>query len=118
MYVPDTITTVMSWVCVWRGTANPAGSLKNAPYGPFVWSPHRSATLTPGAPVGSRSVHFRSPAGITTRRLAADVGLFAFAPANPQAKTAAVSPNITATGSRVLAFKAPSFRRYREPLRQ
>src|SRR5687767_7956824 len=62
MYVPDTIATFMRWVCVCRGTAYLAGSLKNAPNAPLVWSPHRFAILTPGAPFGSRSVHFRSPA--------------------------------------------------------
>src|SRR4029453_7117095 len=88
MYVPDTITTFMSEVCVWRGAANPAGSLNIAPNGPFAWLPHRSATLTPGAP-GARSVHFMSPAVMTTRRLSADFeGGFAFVFPGPCAKAA------------------------------
>src|SRR6266851_8015831 len=96
MYVPDTITTFMSCVCVWRGAANPAGSLNNAPNAPFAWSPQRSATLTPGAPWGSRSVHFKSAAGMTTSRLAAAFGaLFALASPDPCAKTARANTNDT-----------------------
>src|SRR5438094_3350670 len=50
-------------------TANRAGSLENAPKGPFAGSPQSFATFTPGAPAGSRSVHFRSAAEIGIGRL-------------------------------------------------
>src|SRR5712692_7359723 len=109
MYVPDTITTLMSWVCVWSGAANPAGNLKNAPYAPFAWLPHRSAILTPGAPVGSRSVHFKSLAGMTTSRLAAPFGaLLAFVSPDPCAKTGAARANVITNARTFLALIDPS----------
>src|SRR6186997_2093049 len=58
--------TFMSCVCVCSGVVNPAGSLIYAPMAPLAWLPHRSATFTPGAPAGSRSVHLRAPAGVKT----------------------------------------------------
>src|SRR6266498_2614175 len=108
MYLPDTITSFMAWVCVWSGAANPAGSLMNAPYPPFAWSPHTSAILTPGAPVGSRSVHFSSLAGMTTGPLAPVFGaLFAFASPDPCARTAVASTNDTANARTFLALIEP-----------
>jgi hypothetical protein len=104
MYVPDTITTFMSWVWVWRGAANPAGNLKSAPYAPFAWLPHRSATLTPGAP-GSRSVHFMSLAGMTTSLLSAGFGaVFAFVFPDPCARTATGKANVITSIKTFLAL--------------
>src|SRR5450759_2317644 len=116
MNVPDTITTFIAFVCVWRGAENPAGNLMNAPYAPFVWSPHRSAILTPGAPVGSRSIHFRSPAGMNFGALAPAFGaLFAFASPDPCARTAVASTNDAANARMFLALIEPSFFRSLAP---
>src|SRR4029453_17682334 len=103
MYVPDTITTFMSEVCVWRGAANPAGSLNSAPNAPFAWLPHKSATLTPGAP-GSRSVHLMSLDGMTTSRLSADFEAgFAAAFPDPCAKTVTGRATVITIVKRYLA---------------
>src|ERR1700720_2648135 len=97
MNVPEMTAIFMSWVCVWRGVVNPAGNLVNPPYAPFVWSPHTSATLTPGAPLGSSSVHFRSAAGTMTAFFPPAFGaLFAFAAPDPCARTDAARMNDTA----------------------
>ncbi|PYQ66907.1 MAG: hypothetical protein DMF54_06440 [Acidobacteria bacterium] len=87
---------------MWSGVVNPAGNLMNAPYAPFVWFPQTSAILTPGAPLGSRSVHFRSPAGTKTGSLA-----FAASP-DPCARTAAITKD-AASARMFLALIESSF---------
>src|SRR6266851_10061830 len=115
MNVPDTITIFIAFVCVWRGAENPAGNLMNAPYAPFVWSPHRSAIWTPGAPFGSRSIHFTSAAGMNFGAFAPAFGaLFAFASPAPCARTATASTNDTANTRTFLALiKPPLLRVFR-----
>jgi hypothetical protein len=51
---------------------------------------------------------------MTMSRSYCDVGLFAFAPADPDAKTAAASANVTATGTKILGFMAFSSVRFRQ----
>src|SRR4029450_8076068 len=102
------ITTLMSWVCVWRGAANPAGSLKSAPKAPLAWLPHRSATLTPGTP-GSRSVHFMSLAGMTSSRLCADAAArFVSVATGACARTATGQAHVTTSVTTLLALIEPS----------
>src|SRR6266511_1758192 len=72
----------------------------------------RSAILTPGAP-GPRSVHFTSPAGMTTSRLAAACeARLVFASPDACAKAVAGNASVTPSISRSLALIEPSLPRF------
>jgi hypothetical protein len=109
MNVPEMITIFIPFVWVWRGAANPAGNLVIDPYAPFVWSPHRSAIMTPGAPFGSSSTHFMSAAGMNFGAFTPAFGaLFAFASPAACARTAPATRIETANARMFLALIEPS----------